>query len=70
MTPDDPRDEWWTTDDVATYAQITAGTIRAYVARHQMPEPERIGRSLVWRPDVIRAWRPRGEVQDTSPDVT
>jgi hypothetical protein len=31
-----PRD-WWTTSDVATFLGIAPSTIRAYVARGQMP---------------------------------
>jgi hypothetical protein len=34
-----PRD-WWTTRDVATFLGIAPSTIRAYVARGQMPEAD------------------------------
>jgi len=51
-----PRD-WWTTRDVATFLGIAPSTIRAYVARGQMPEADRrIGREPVWRPATIRRW--------------
>jgi hypothetical protein len=45
-----PRD-WWTTRDVASYLQVSSSTIRAYVARGQMPPADRrIGRlpGLPW----------------------
>jgi predicted DNA-binding transcriptional regulator AlpA len=49
--------------DVATYLDVAPSTIRAYVARGQMPEADRrIGREPVWRPETIRQWhnqRPR-----------
>jgi len=55
--------DWWTTRDVATFLNVTPSTIRAYVARGQMPEADRrIGREPVWRPATIRKWhnqRPR-----------
>jgi predicted DNA-binding transcriptional regulator AlpA len=56
-------DDWWSTEDVATFLQVGASTIRAYVTRDQMPKPDRyIGRIRLWRPETIRAWhesRPR-----------
>lgn len=56
-------DDWWTTEDVATFLGVTTSTIRAYIARRQMPEPDRrIGRMMLWKPASIRAWhetRPR-----------
>jgi hypothetical protein len=55
--------DWWTTRDVAIFLDIAPSTIRAYVARGQMPEADRrIGREPVWRPETIRRWhsqRPR-----------
>jgi excisionase family DNA binding protein len=49
-----PRD-WWTTRDVASYLEVSPSTIRAYVARGQMPAADRrIGREPVWRPETIR----------------
>lgn len=64
-----PRD-WWTTRDVATFLGIAPSTIRAYVARGQMPEADRrIGREPVWRPATIRRWhsqRPR-QAQSAEP---
>jgi predicted DNA-binding transcriptional regulator AlpA len=57
-----PRD-WWTTEDVATYLGVSSSTVRAYLARSQMPEPNRrIGRMQLWRPKTILHWhdkRPR-----------
>ena len=55
--------DWWTTSDVAAFLGIAPSTIRAYVARGQMPAADRrIGREPVWRPATIRQWqsqRPR-----------
>ena len=55
--------DWWTTRDVATFLHVAPSTIRAYVARGQMPSADRrIGREPVWRPATIRKWhsqRPR-----------
>jgi hypothetical protein len=55
--------DWWTTGDVATFLDVAPSTIRAYVARGQMPSADRrIGREPVWRPATIRKWhrqRPR-----------
>lgn len=57
-----PRD-WWTTEHVATFLGVSSSTVRAYLARSQMPEPDRrIGRMQLWRPKTIRHWhekRPR-----------
>jgi DNA-binding transcriptional MerR regulator len=65
-----PRD-WWTTGDVASYLNVTPSTIRAYVARGQMPDADRrIGREPVWRPETIRKWqrqRPRRDHNDAEP---
>lgn len=62
-------DDWWTTDDVATFLGVGASTIRAYVTRKQMPQPDRyMGRTRLWRPGTIREWhssRPR-QPQDQS----
>ena len=55
--------DWWTTRDVATFLNVAPSTIRAYVARGQMPSADRrIGREPVWHPATIRKWhsqRPR-----------
>lgn len=49
--------DWWATDDVATYLGVATSTVRAYLARHQMPGPDRrIGRMALWRPESIRDW--------------
>jgi predicted DNA-binding transcriptional regulator AlpA len=60
--PELPED-WWTTEDVATYLGVSSSTVRAYLARNQMPEPDRrIGRMQLWRPKTIQHWhekRPR-----------
>jgi predicted DNA-binding transcriptional regulator AlpA len=55
--------DWWSTADVASYLGVSESTIRSYVARQQMPKPDRrIGSVGVWRPATIRKWheqRPR-----------
>ena len=55
--------DWWTTEDVAEHLGVSASTIRAYLARDQMPDPDRrLGRLPLWRPETVRAWdegRPR-----------
>jgi len=55
--------DWWSTADVASYLGVSESTIRSYVAREQMPKPDRrIGSVGVWRPATIRKWdeqRPR-----------
>jgi 8-oxo-dGTP diphosphatase len=55
--------EWWTTDQVATYLGVSASTVRAYLTREQMPEPDlRAGQQRLWRPETIKRWhqhRPR-----------
>jgi predicted DNA-binding transcriptional regulator AlpA len=51
------------TDDVAAFLGVSGSTVRAYITRHQMPEPDRMfGRSPGWRPQTIETWhagRPR-----------
>ncbi|MGL5827776.1 MAG: helix-turn-helix transcriptional regulator [Nocardioides sp.] len=58
-----PSTDWWTTDDVATFLDVSPSTVRAYMARGQMPESDRrMGRLPLWRPASIRRWheqRPR-----------
>ena len=50
-------EDWWTTDDVATFLGVTTSTVRAYLAREQMPAPDRrIGRMTLWTPNTIRDW--------------
>lgn len=50
-------DDWWSTEDVATFLGVNASTVRAYVAREQMPQPDRhIGRMQLWKPETIREW--------------
>lgn len=57
MTRDDIP-ELWTTTDVARYLGVQIGTVSAYRVRGQMPQPDgRVGRTWVWWPATIRAWR-------------
>jgi len=60
VTGPDPNAEWWTTTDVATYLGVAVATVSAYRSRGQMPEPDQtLGRTRLWRPHRIIAWRPR-----------
>jgi excisionase family DNA binding protein len=56
-------DDWWTTENVASYLGVATSTVRAYVVRNQMPKPQRsIGRNWLWKPETIKEWhqaRPR-----------
>jgi predicted DNA-binding transcriptional regulator AlpA len=43
--------------DVAQLAGVTHSTLRAYLAREQMPQPSgRIGRTPYWMPETIQPW--------------
>lgn len=59
--PELPKD-WWATADVLAYLEsvgspVARATWATYVSRGQAPAPERkVGRTPVWRPDVIRSW--------------
>jgi hypothetical protein len=49
----------WTVTDICNYTGLTSGTISSYRARSQMPAPDLShGRTWLWEPDTIRAWRP------------
>lgn len=51
-------DDWWTTQDAAAFLGVSASTLRAYLARQQMPRPDRrMGRMALWRPITIREWQ-------------
>lgn len=70
--PENPLpDDWWTTDDVATFLGVTTSTVRAYLARQQMPPADRrIGRMTLWRPETIRDWHADRPSKDkSSPDA-
>jgi hypothetical protein len=54
----DPDAQWWTTSDVAAYLGVRVATVATYRAREQMPAPDdRFGRTWVWAPARIIAWR-------------
>lgn len=57
MTPtDEPK--LWTIPDVAEHLGISQSTVRAYLARDQMPAPDmNLGNKPVWLESKIRAWR-------------
>lgn len=69
---DELPSDWWTTENVATALGVSASTIRAYVARNQMPAPDRtMGNMRLWRPETIRKWhasRPRKQDQGSGSD--
>ena len=53
--------EWWTTTDVAAYLNVQVGTVSSYRHRGQMPAPDQtLGRTHLWRPSTITAWRATG----------
>ena len=64
------RIDWWTTDHVAAYLGVSASTVRAYLTRDQMPEPDlRAGQQRLWRPETIKRWhqhRPRKMAAETT----
>ncbi len=56
MTDELPED-WWTTEHVAAYLTVTASTVRAYLARKQMPPPDRrLGNLQLWQPSTVQEW--------------
>lgn len=63
-------EDWWTTEEVASYLKVSTSTVRAYLARGQMPPPDRhFGKASVWRPATIQEWhahRPRRGTQAQS----
>lgn len=53
--------EQWTVADVAAHLEVAESTVRAYLARGQMPAPDgRLGRTPWWRPATIRGWERPG----------
>jgi predicted DNA-binding transcriptional regulator AlpA len=61
--PAAPLGDWWTTREVAKFLGIEESTVRAYAARHKMPEPDAyVGATKLWRQETIKEWaanRPR-----------
>jgi [ribosomal protein S5]-alanine N-acetyltransferase len=56
--PDGLPDDWWSAAEVARYLGVEPSTVRAYVARQQMPQPDRhIGRIWLWRPETVQRWQ-------------
>lgn len=57
MSEPDPTADWWVPSDVATYLDVTTGTVASYKARGLMPEPDRFfGRTPAWKPARIIEW--------------
>jgi predicted DNA-binding transcriptional regulator AlpA len=49
--------ELWDTKAVADYLGVTASTVRAYVARNEMPAPDmKLAGGWVWHASTIRDW--------------
>lgn len=68
MTGPDPNAEYWRTTEVAAYAGTTSGTISSYRNRGQMPTPAiSYGRTHLWRPADIIAWRAELEREPPPP---
>lgn len=57
--------EQWGISDIAHHLEVAAVTVRAYLSRGQMPEPDgQIAGSPWWDADRIRDWeRPRSRVR-------
>ncbi len=51
--------EWWTRDEVAEHCGISADTVGAYRSRGQMPEPQYVGRTPMWKRAEIESWHAR-----------
>lgn len=57
-----PRREQWGVADVAAHLGVRPGTVRAYVARGQMPPPDgRLGRTPWWWAASIQEWTRPGQ---------
>lgn len=52
--------EWWDVPAVADYLGVETNTVRAYLAREQMPAATKFGNSPMWRREDIEAWREPG----------
>jgi predicted DNA-binding transcriptional regulator AlpA len=55
--------DWWGVRQVAKFLGVQETTVRSWVSRQRMPEPDgHVGRTPVWRAETIRGWarnRPR-----------
>jgi len=50
--------EMLTLTEVADRLGLSKGTVSAYRTRGKMPKPDKqYGRTPLWRPDTIKAWR-------------
>jgi excisionase family DNA binding protein len=58
--PGTPLGDYWTTREVAKFLGIGESTVRAYVTRHKMPEPDAyVGATKLWRQQTIKEWAAR-----------
>jgi hypothetical protein len=58
--PVTPLGDYWTTREVANFLRIGESTVRAYVTRHKMPEPDAyVGATKLWRQETIKEWAAR-----------
>jgi len=55
--------DWWGVRQVAKFLGVQDSTVRSWVSRQRMPDPDgHVGRTPVWRAETIRTWaaqRPR-----------
>jgi len=54
VPPPSSLPELVTTDDVARAAGVVPATVRIWVKQGRLPKPLKLGRRLLWPPDVIR----------------
>jgi hypothetical protein len=50
----------WTTDDLATYLQVSPRLVQRMRSAGKLPEPILVGRLPRWRADVIIGWVEQG----------
>ena len=56
---------------VAKFLGIAESTVRAYVTRHKMPEPDAyVGATKLWRQESIKEWAARRPRKGSPPDLT
>ena len=54
-------DQLLTVDELAQLLQVSRSSIYRLLARHELPQPIRLGRCVRWRPADLAVWqRDRG----------